>query len=62
MPPRRQPRLAISWLSGPVGRPQAFESGIFRVVLSVFAPLTGVLLTLSLNPQCSHSIQMRADR
>jgi len=28
----------------------------------VFAPLTGVLLTLSLNPQCSHSIQIRTDR
>src|SRR5207247_10874116 len=40
----------------------AFERGIFRVVLSEFAPLTGVLLTVSLNPQCSHSIQMRADR
>jgi len=37
-------------------------SGIFRVMLSEFAPLTGVLLTMSLNPQCSHSIQMRVDR
>src|SRR5207249_10725052 len=62
MPPRRQPRLAISWLSGHAGGRQAFESGIFRVVASVFAPLTGVLLTLSLNPQCSHSIQIRTDR
>ena len=62
MPPRRQPRLAISWLSGRAGPPQAFDSGIFRVVASVFAPLTGVLLTLSLNPQCSHSIQIRTDR
>ncbi len=62
MPPRRQPRLAISWLSGHTGPRQAFESGIFRVVASVFAPLTGVLLTLSLNPQCSHSIQIRTDR
>src|SRR2546422_610707 len=29
------------------GRSQAFDDGTFRVVLSVFAPLTGVLLTLS---------------
>jgi len=49
-------------LSGRAGPLQAFDSGIFRVVASVFAPLTGVLLTLSLNPQCSHSIQMRTDR
>jgi len=38
------------------------EAGTFRVVASVFEPLTGVLLTLSLRPQCSHSIQMRAER
>ena len=44
------------------GSAYAFERGIFRVELSEFAPLTGVLLTMSLNPQCSHSIQMRVDR
>jgi len=33
-----------------------------RLVLSVFAPWTGVLLTLSLYPQCSHSIHTRTDR
>ena len=44
------------------GRSQAFDDGTFRVVLSVFAPLTGVLLTLSLKPQCSHSIQIRVER
>ena len=33
-----------------------------RLVLSVFAPCTGVLLTLSLYPQCSHSIHTRTDR
>jgi len=42
--------------------PQALEDGTFRVELSVFAPLTGVLLTLSLRPQCSHSIQIRVER
>jgi len=42
--------------------PHAFDAGTFRVVLSVFAPLTGVLLTLSLKPQCSHSIQIRVER
>jgi hypothetical protein len=42
--------------------PQALEDGTFRVELSVFAPLTGVLLTLSLKPQCSHSIQIRVER
>jgi hypothetical protein len=36
--------------------------GILRVVLSVPAPPTGVLLTDSLKPQCSHSIQMRTER
>src|SRR2546430_6086870 len=40
----------------------AREDGTFRVELSVFAPLTGVLLTLSLKPQCSHSIQIRVER
>src|SRR5207245_6793071 len=40
----------------------ALEDGTFRVELSVFAPLTGVLLTLSLKPQCSHSIQIRVER
>jgi len=29
----------------------ALDDGTFRVELSVFAPLTGVLLTLSLKPQ-----------
>jgi len=41
---------------------QALGTALFRVVLSVPAPLTGVLLTLSLKPQCSHSIQMRTER
>jgi len=40
----------------------AREDGTFLVELSVFAPLTGVLLTLSLKPQCSHSIQIRVER
>jgi hypothetical protein len=40
----------------------ALESGILRVVLSELDPLTGVLLTMSWKPQCSHSIQMRVDR
>jgi len=44
------------------GTGHAFKVGTFRVVLSVFAPLTGVLLTLSLRPQCSHSIQIRVER
>jgi hypothetical protein len=46
------------------GLPSAAQGvrGILRVVLSVFDPLTGVLLTESLKPQCSHSIQMRAER
>src|SRR5439155_25878181 len=46
----------------PCATRQAFQIGTFRVVLSVFAPLTGVLLTLSLRPQCSHSIQIRVER
>jgi len=40
----------------------ALEDGTFRVELSVFEPLTGVLLTLSLKPQCSHSIHIRVER
>jgi len=40
----------------------ALDDGTFRVELSVFAPLTGVLLTLSLKPQCSHSIHIRVER
>jgi hypothetical protein len=51
----------LSWAL-PCRDRQPRASGDFRVVLSVFEPLTGVLLTLSLNPQCSHSIQIRTDR
>jgi hypothetical protein len=56
--------LAISGFAGraTTERIQARGTDIFRVVLSVFAPLTGVLLTLSLKPQYSHSIQIREER
>src|SRR5437899_4290767 len=39
------------------GRSQAFDDGTFRVVLSVFAPLTGVLLTLSRSEEHTSELQ-----